>query len=134
MSRKNVFSASNFTNNNSATTTVEDESTRNQTNLFAKRNSTGDIRRRSGVVELRDRNKKDASSINEKFITKSYIYSDPSEMNSILSTLFDYVLIVGLDEHKTCSTDQLNLYEYFSKLKPVIVWKYPDEVLIYRGK
>lgn len=68
------------------------------------------------------------SSINEKFITKSYIYSDASELNSYMSTLFDYVLVVGLQEHKTCSSDQLNLYEYFSKLTPIILWKYPEEV------
>lgn len=108
--------------------------------MYLKRASVSEISS-ARVVELRNpirgarqTQTSSCTSINEKYVTKSYIYSEPNEpSNSSLnnSNLFDYVIIVGLQEHKTCSTDQINLYEYFTKMTPTISWKYPEEVSIY---
>ncbi|CAF0993496.1 unnamed protein product [Brachionus calyciflorus] len=64
---------------------------------------------------------------NKNFVTKSYIYSDSIELNS---TLFDYVLIVGLENRKYLSSDQLNSNDFVNKTNPTIKWQYPDNLTL----
>lgn len=65
--------------------------------------------------------------LGKNFVTKSYIYSDPNEKSSKLKTLFDYVLIVGLNNSKYHSSDQLDSNDFINKTNASIFWRFPDD-------
>lgn len=66
---------------------------------------------------------------NSKSRIKSHIYSDVNELIIEKSTLFNYVLIVGLKDRKSHSTDELNNEFYSNKLNPIVLWQFPENVV-----
>ncbi|RNA39384.1 suppression of tumorigenicity 5 -like [Brachionus plicatilis] len=76
-------------------------------------------------VTLRNNNH---TMLSKNFVTKSYIYSGQNEMSSKLKTLFDYVLIVGLNNRKCHSSDQLDSSDFINKTNPSIFWRFPDHL------
>ena len=56
---------------------------------------------------------------------KSHIYTDVCEMVIEKNkTLFDYVLVVGIRDRKSQSTQELNS----AKTNPIILWHFPENV------
>jgi hypothetical protein len=56
---------------------------------------------------------------------KSHIYTDVSEVvTETKKTLFDYVLVVGIKDRKSQSTQDINN----NKTNPIILWHFPENV------
>lgn len=68
--------------------------------------------------------------IYEKLRTKSHIYSDRTDAQATMSSLFDYCLVVGLrDRGKSVSTEQLNYDGFLNRLNPSIIWRFPERIV-----
>ena len=79
-------------------------------------------------VVFRKSNVTNGNALIDRMMTRSHIYSDLNESNLKLISLFDYVLIVGLNTRKSQSTDELDSNEYIDKMKPTIQWQFPNDV------
>ena len=51
-------------------------------------------------------------------------------MNIGINSLFDYVLVVGLKDRKSYSTDELDSDYYINKVTTAIQWQFPADVIL----
>jgi hypothetical protein len=65
----------------------------------------------------------------DRTTTKSHIYTDLNELNIGINSLFDYVLVVGLKDRKSYSTDELDSDYYINKVTTAIQWQFPADVI-----